>query len=153
MFAIDKYWSTEWMKKTNSVNPGLLALLSPENIDIWADPEGGGGRRSGPLLKNHKNKGFLSNAGPDLQKNHKATKPGHRELIISPIDPNGEPLVFDSLFCISQYMWASPYALNSSQTMNKGNKKWENIHSPAFFNCCMLINGCHIFGKPRPSSY
>ena len=30
---------------------------------------------------------------------------GHRELIISPIDPNGEPLVFDSLFCISQYMW------------------------------------------------
>ena len=30
---------------------------------------------------------------------------GHRELIISPIDPNGEPLVFDSLFCTSQYMW------------------------------------------------
>ena len=30
---------------------------------------------------------------------------GHRELIIYPIDPNGETLVFDSLFCISQHMW------------------------------------------------
>ena len=29
---------------------------------------------------------------------------GHRELIIYPIDPNGEILVFDSLFCISQHM-------------------------------------------------
>ena len=29
---------------------------------------------------------------------------GHRELIICPIDPNGETLVFDSLFCISQHM-------------------------------------------------
>ena len=39
------------------------------NID-WtcADPEGGGG-------KNHKTIGFLSNTGPDLLDNHKATKP------------------------------------------------------------------------------
>ena len=29
---------------------------------------------------------------------------GHRELIICPIDSNGESLVFDSLFCISDYM-------------------------------------------------
>ena len=29
---------------------------------------------------------------------------GHRELIICPIDSNGDPLVFDSLFCISEYM-------------------------------------------------
>ena len=28
-----------------------------------------------PPLKNHKNIGFLSNTGPDLLKNHKATKP------------------------------------------------------------------------------
>ena len=28
-----------------------------------------------PLLKNHRNIGFLSNTGPDLLKNHKATKP------------------------------------------------------------------------------
>ena len=28
---------------------------------------------------------------------------GHRELILYPIDPNIEPLVLDSLFCISQY--------------------------------------------------
>ena len=34
---------------------------------------GGGG--SGPPLKIHKNIGFLSNTGPDPQKNHKATKP------------------------------------------------------------------------------
>ena len=30
---------------------------------------------SGPPLKNHKNKGFLSNSGPDLLKNYEATKP------------------------------------------------------------------------------
>ena len=29
---------------------------------------------------------------------------GHRELIICPIDSNGDSLVFDSLFCISEYM-------------------------------------------------
>ena len=28
---------------------------------------------------------------------------GHRELIICPIDYNGDTLVFDSLFCVSQY--------------------------------------------------
>ena len=27
---------------------------------------------------------------------------GHRELIICPIDSNGDSLVFDSLFCISE---------------------------------------------------
>ena len=37
-----------------------------------ADPEGG---PLSPPLKNHKNLGFLSNTGPDLMKNHKATKP------------------------------------------------------------------------------
>ena len=28
---------------------------------------------------------------------------GHRELIICPIGSNGDSLVFDSLFCISEY--------------------------------------------------
>ena len=32
---------------------------------------GGGGRVSGPLMKNHKNVGFPSNTGPDPLKNHK----------------------------------------------------------------------------------
>ena len=36
---------------------------------------GGGGRGSGPPLKNHKNIGFLSNAGPDSLKNLKSIKP------------------------------------------------------------------------------
>ena len=36
---------------------------------------GGGDRGSGNPLENHKNIGFLSNAGPDPLKNHKATKP------------------------------------------------------------------------------
>ena len=31
-------------------------------------------------------------------------KIGHRELIICPIDSNGDSVVFDSLFCISEYM-------------------------------------------------
>ena len=29
---------------------------------------------------------------------------GHRELIIYPIDSNGDSLVLDSLFCISEYI-------------------------------------------------
>ena len=39
--------------------------------------EGSGraGSRDHTLLKSHKNIGFLSNAGPDPLKNHKATKP------------------------------------------------------------------------------
>ena len=36
---------------------------------------GGGGRGSGPHMKNNKNIGFLSNTGPTPLKNHKATKP------------------------------------------------------------------------------
>ena len=36
---------------------------------------GGGGSRPLLPLKNHKNMGFLSNTGPDPQKNHKAIKP------------------------------------------------------------------------------
>ena len=40
----------------------------------WAGPEGGGGR-SRPSLKFHKNIGFLSNTGPDPLKNYKVTKP------------------------------------------------------------------------------
>ena len=46
------------------------------NKNSCADPEGAGYRGSGPPLKNKKkNIGFLSNAGPDPLKNHKATKP------------------------------------------------------------------------------
>ena len=36
---------------------------------------GGGGQGVRTPLKNHKNKGFLNNAGPDPLKNHKATQP------------------------------------------------------------------------------
>ena len=45
--------------------------------DISGSRGGGGGRRSrpSPLLKNHKNIGFLGNTGPDPLTNHKATKP------------------------------------------------------------------------------
>ena len=45
---------------------------------------------------------------------------GHRELIISPIDPNGEPLVFDSFFCISQYMWVITICLKFKPNREKG---------------------------------
>ena len=43
-----------------------------------ADPEVGG-RGSDLTPENHKHKGFLSNTGPDPQKNHKATKPAFNE--------------------------------------------------------------------------
>ena len=39
------------------------------------ETRGGGGQGIRPLpLKNHKNKGFFSNSGPDPLKNHKAAK-------------------------------------------------------------------------------
>ena len=41
----------------------------------WADPEGGRTGGLDPLPENHNDIGFLSNTGPDLLKNHKATKP------------------------------------------------------------------------------
>ena len=40
-----------------------------------ADPEGKGGRGSGPPEKSQKLIGFHSNTGPDPLKKHKATKP------------------------------------------------------------------------------
>ena len=46
-----------------------------ENIKLLHVRIQRGDRGSGPLLKNHKNIGFLGNTGPDPQKNHKATKP------------------------------------------------------------------------------
>ena len=43
-------------------------------VCAWADSEGTGGADT-PPLKNHNTIGFPSNTGPDLQKNHKVTKP------------------------------------------------------------------------------
>ena len=44
------------------------------SLDTYADPRGTGGQNPIPL-QNHKNIGFLNNTGPDLLKNHRATKP------------------------------------------------------------------------------
>ena len=41
----------------------------------WAGPERGQGSGPPPPMKNHKNIGFLTNAGPVPLKTHKATKP------------------------------------------------------------------------------
>ena len=61
---------------------------------------GGGGQGAGTPLKNHKNKGFLSNTGPDLSntgpdpiKNHKATKPAFNVCPSSARHFNGVSLV------------------------------------------------------------
>ena len=48
---------------------------------------GAGGPDSPPPLKNHK-KGFFSNTGPSLIKNHKATKPA---FSVGPSSPPSEP--------------------------------------------------------------
>ena len=68
----------------------------PPRLQVWlsilslADPEGG--MRWGPLLKNHKNIGFLSNAGPDPLKNHKATKPAFHSMLAHHRAANKTPL-------------------------------------------------------------
>ena len=78
---------------------------------------------------------------------------GHRELIIYPIDPNGETLVFDSLFCISQHMWGITICLKFKQKHELREKeRKKHTFTRSFFNYCMLCNGCHILGKPRPGS-
>ena len=58
------------------ISPHSLSICSGRKLHSRADPEGGGGGRgSGPPLKNHKNIVNLSNTGPDSLKNNKATKP------------------------------------------------------------------------------
>ena len=47
--------------------------LSTDPWLSWADPEGGAGGPDPP--EKSQKIGFLSNTGPDLLKNHKATKP------------------------------------------------------------------------------
>ena len=58
------------------------------STDPWlslADPERGQGVQTS--LKNHKKLGFLSNTGPDLLKNHKATKPAFNVVPLSARQP------------------------------------------------------------------
>ena len=55
----------------------ILLSLSPYScLRLCADPERGTGGPDPPPppLMNHKNIGFLSNSGPDPQKNHKANQ-------------------------------------------------------------------------------
>ena len=59
-----------------------IHITVPFSYNVCADPDrGGGGRGVRTHLKNHKNIGFSSNAGPDPLKNRKATKP---ELNVGP---------------------------------------------------------------------
>ena len=55
----------------------LIYFHKLDKIHLMRGSRGGTGVRTAPPhpLKNHKNIGFLSNSGPDLLKNHKATKP------------------------------------------------------------------------------
>ena len=55
---------------------------------------GGGDRGSGPPLKNHKNKGFLSNTGPEPLKNHKATNPASNVRQLSASQRNAIQMAF-----------------------------------------------------------
>ena len=60
-----------------------------------ADPEGGGGQEvQTPALKIHNDIGFLSNAGPDPLKNHKATKPAFNVGPSSARQQNAIEMVF-----------------------------------------------------------
>ena len=54
----------------NLLHAGYVYML------FMGGSRGGGGQgvRTPPPLKNHKNRGFLCNTGPDHPKNHKATK-------------------------------------------------------------------------------
>ena len=66
---------------------------------------------------------------------------GHCELIIYAIDHNGETLVFDSLFCISQQMWGITICLKFKSKVELGGKERKNIPSPALFStiaCCVM---------------
>ena len=72
---------------------------------------------------------------------------GHRELIICPIDSNGESLIFDSLFCISEYMGIT-LCLKLQQKYGYGDSRVKkHTFTCSFFNQLMLITGSHFFGK------
>ena len=55
----------------------VFCVLKRTFSHMHGSREGAGGRN--PLLKNHKNIGFLSNTGPDPLKNHKAAKPAFND--------------------------------------------------------------------------
>ena len=71
----NKYWLKN-DKKLNQLSTCFCDLLHTFCVTVpCANPEGGGGGSGPPPpLKNYKNIGFLSNAGPDPRKNYKATK-------------------------------------------------------------------------------
>ena len=59
----------------------------PDMAVSWADAERGTGGLD-PPLKNHKNKGFLSNTGLNPLENHKVTKPAFNEVPLSACQQN-----------------------------------------------------------------
>ena len=63
---------------------------------------------------------------------------GHRELIIYLIDLNGEPLVFNSLFCISQCMWVITICLKFKPKHVEGEMK-KNISLHSLFQLLHVV--------------
>ena len=66
------------LMQSSKLDGNLLTVGNLNNLlPTCAYPEGRTGGPDPPPhpLKNHKNKGFLSNTGPDSLKNHKTTKP------------------------------------------------------------------------------
>ena len=59
-------------------------------------------------------------------------------------------MVFDSLLCISKWMWDVTICLKFKLKYGQGDSKVKK-HTLAcsFFNQRMLINGCHFLGKSR----
>ena len=64
---------------------------------------------------------------------------GHRELVIYPIDPNGETLVLTVYSASHNTCGASPYALRTSKNMKKGKRKEKTSLHPLFFQLLHVV--------------
>ena len=85
----------------------------------------GGGRGSGPPLKNHKNLEFLLNTGPDPMKNHKATKPAFNVGPSSALQRNA---ISPMMAQLKRYF--DPLSPSAKQTLSNLDALWQNLLDP-----------------------
>ena len=107
----------------------LSLYTRKQNAPVWADPEGDRGSRF--LLKNHKNKGFLSDTGPDrLKKNTKL--PSQHSLLghLWPASETPFKLRFAGGPMMPTYSGICLYPLPSKRTLSKLDPLWQTFLDP-----------------------
>ena len=124
----------------------LSLYTHKQNAPVWADPEGGN-RGSIFPLKNHKNKGFLSNTSPDrLEKNTKL--PSQHSLLghLWPASETPFKLRFAGGPMMPTYsgICLYPLPLKKKKTLSKLDPLWQCFLDPRMSLIRYLLLLAHI---------